>query len=29
MDEKLIDISVGDCQTAFATGFDKLMKTDS
>ncbi len=29
MDEKLINITVDDCRTAFATGFDKLMKTDS
>ena len=29
MDEKLIDISVDECGTAFSTGFDKLMKTDT
>ncbi len=28
MDEKLIEIPVEDCRDAFATGFDKLMKTD-
>jgi len=29
LDEKLIDISVKDCNTAFTTGFDKIMKTSS
>ncbi|MCF7921967.1 MAG: phosphoribosylformylglycinamidine synthase subunit PurL [Candidatus Marinimicrobia bacterium] len=28
MDEKLIDVSLEACSTAFANGFDKLMKTD-
>jgi len=27
--EKLIDISISECRTAFSTGFDKLMQTDS
>ena len=27
--EKLVDISISECRTAFSTGFDKLMQTDS